>query len=156
MTARTFMQQCIDCEAWQPNTCCDDCRKRRQDILLEKRDREPLPPPYAVGTVLTYTGPDLPGESLDGPIAIRMDALPHGSTVEVHAIYAGERGTLEQLYSTDGLMYGDEEGQKRPVVDRTTDGISFLRRDGRHVFGRMIKASGADQWGGMSPLDFSR
>lgn len=93
----------------------------------EYATREPLPPPFAVGTRLRYKGrrteTDSEGRTLLAP----------GLEVEVVRVVTGDRGT--------GRVIG-YSGSRR-MLHETRDGASVYEVAGE---GRMIHRAGAYEW----------
>lgn len=126
--------------------------------MTKEPTRDPLPPPFPVGTRLRCVDQQR-GASYAGAVRTPRDISKHpedwalvygfGLEVTIDKVVAGTRGTGRQLRDEDGLMFYEDDGE--PILDETRDGYSVY-----HVVagdnapannsGRAIRAENADKW----------
>ncbi len=95
-------------------------------------DREPLPPPFAIGTRLRYIGTYRSFADAEGKVPMQWP----GMEVTVTQAKPGRRGTLRQL--------PEEDGDTEPLYDTTRDGRSVWVQANGH--GRIIWPANANEW----------
>lgn len=122
--------------------------------------RDPLPPPFPVGTHLRcIEGHNAYVASVDRPRDIKTHpedwARISGSGIEVtiDRVESGRRGTGRQLRDEDGPMYYDDGD---PILDETQDGYSVYHvvpgtGPAAKMSGRCIRPSSAPMWQVLSP-----
>lgn len=109
--------------------------------MIDDPTRDPLPPPFAVGTRVRYIGTRRAYTSRDfGSDGSSGRALIEpGMEVEITGASPGRRGT--------GRPVGDPDDDGYQAIDRTKDGHSvYLVDDGTRIRGRIIWPTGAGEW----------
>lgn len=88
--------------------------------------RDPLPPPFALGTRLRYLGTrHVRANHNGGPM---VDVIAPGIEVTIVEVNRGRPGTGQHLKDEDGPMFYDD-AQTEPIFDETKDGYSVYRVD---------------------------
>ena len=126
--------------------------------VTEDPERDPLSPPFAVGTRLRcIEGYDALVPCVDRPQHggrakhpeewVRVSGI--GIEVVIDHVVEGRRGTGRQLRDEDGLMFYEDDGA--PMLDTTKDGYSvyYVVRGTGHaakMSGRCIDPDSAHKW----------
>lgn len=106
--------------------------------------REPLPPPFPIGTRVRYLGRHEVSTQIDGGPSTLIKY--HGMVATIARVVAGRRGTGRQLRDEDGPMFYEDDSE--PILDTTRDGYSVyvvLDKNGRE-HGRAIQHDTKHEW----------